>query len=53
MNELDLALSKVYGSHKEALDWFEEFRGQRVKLANIKGNAELGARLVNQADGDL
>ena len=53
MNELDVELSKVYGLHKETSGWFEEFRGQRVKLANIKGNAELGARLVNQADGDL
>jgi hypothetical protein len=31
MNALDVALSKVDGPHKEALNWFEEFRGKRVK----------------------
>tara|TARA_R110000796_G_scaffold102920_1_gene211978 strand:- start:1852 stop:2805 length:954 start_codon:yes stop_codon:yes gene_type:complete len=51
MNELEFALSKVDGPHKEALSWFEEFRGRRVKWAVIKEHAELGARLVNQAKG--
>jgi putative restriction endonuclease len=51
MNELDVALSKVDGPHKEALNWFEEFRGKRVKWRDILEHAELGARLVNSAKG--
>ena len=51
MNELDVALSKVDGPHKEALNWFEEFRGKRVKWSDILEHAELGARLVNSAKG--
>ena len=51
MNKLDVALSKVDGPHKEALNWFEEFRGKRVKWKDILEHAELGARLVNSAKG--
>ena len=51
MNELDVALSKVDGPHKEALNWFEEFRDKRVKWRDILEHAELGARLVNSAKG--
>jgi putative restriction endonuclease len=51
MNELDVALSKVDGPHKEALNWFEEFRGKRVLWKDILEHAELGARLVNSAKG--
>ena len=29
MAKLDVALAKVEGHHKEALLWFERFRGQK------------------------
>lgn len=51
MAKLDVALAKVEGHHKEALLWFERFRGQRVTWAEIKQHSEFGARLVNQAKG--
>ena len=51
MASLEVALSKVDGHHKEALLWFNDFRGQRVAWAEIKEHATLGARLVNQAKG--
>lgn len=51
MNDLNAALSKVEGDHKDALRWFEEFRGKRVKWIDILEHAELGARLVNSAKG--
>ena len=33
MASLEVALSKVDGHHKEALLWFNDFRGQRVAWA--------------------
>jgi len=45
------SIQKVDGSHRQALQWFNDHRGQRVSWLKIKAHAENGARLVNQAKG--
>lgn len=45
------AILKVNGSHRQALQWFNDHRGQRVGWSEIKAHSENGARLVNQAKG--
>lgn len=51
MKNLETALSEVEAQHREALLWFNEFRGQRIAWAQIRAHADSGARLVNQAKG--
>lgn len=51
MKHVEDALAKVDGHHREALQWFNDHRGQRVLWSDMKAHAESGARLVNQAKG--
>lgn len=51
MISFEEAILKVNGSHRQALQWFNDHRGQRVGWSEIKAHSENGARLVNQAKG--
>ena len=51
MSDLTDALAKVSGQHALALEWFREHAGQTISWSEIKGHAETGVRLVNQAKG--
>ncbi|MEP6389088.1 MAG: HNH endonuclease [Halioglobus sp.] len=51
MTSFHEAISKVEGRHRQALNWFNEHRGQQLTWSEIKSQADEGTRLVNQAKG--
>lgn len=51
MTSFHEAISKVEGRHRQALNWFNEHRGQQLTWSEIKSQADKGTRLVNQAKG--
>lgn len=51
MSELTKAISKTYGQHREALQWFMDRAKDVVTWSEIAAHAETGARLTNQAKG--